>query len=335
MKKSETFVSIILVSENKSSELVEYIKSVESIVNNKFSDYEIVIVDQASTDNTDYLMDKVLSEYKSIRYIKLTQKVQSDVAIAAGVENAIGDFVVYLNIDFDSELLIDKFVSEAKSGADILIGVSNNSSSQLYKRVRRVSKTVLDNIGYTLPSNSTGSFCLSRRAVNAITESGRFYCKFFVKMANVGYSVKAFNCDGFIGDIPKKSVVSGIKETMHHMVFNSTKPLRFMSFIGIIGSSLAMLFSFYSLIINILNEEVAKGWTTTILFMSFLFTLLFIMLSFFGEYLSRLLDERKDHKEYNVVFEKNSSVMLDENRENVLFSSVCDDLNLVQTRRDK
>ena len=49
------------------------------------------------------------------------------------------------------------------------------------------------------------------------------------------------------------------------------------------------------------------------------------MLSFFGEYLARLLDERSEHDEYNVVYERNSSVMFDANRNNISFIAMNDD----------
>jgi hypothetical protein len=109
------------------------------------------------------------------------------------------------------------------------------------------------------------------------------------------------------------------------MVFNSTKPLRWMSFLGIMGSILAMVFSIYSLLVHLINDTVASGWTTTILF----------MLSFFGEYLARLLNDRSEHKDYNVVYEQNSSVMLNEDRSNVLFTSVNNEVNKSQTGRNK
>ena len=142
-----------------------------------------------------------------------------------------------------------------------------------------------------------------------------------MRMANVGYTLHSFDANKYTHPNKKKNITSGITETLHHLVFNSTKALRWMSFLGIIGSTMAMIFSIYSLLVHLINDTVASGWTTTILFMSMLFAILFTMLSFFGEYLARLLNDRGEHKEYNVAYEKNSSVMLNEERSNVLFTS--------------
>lgn len=331
MIKQETFISVVLVTNNQAGILKQYIEELEPHLNASFSDFEIVVIDQNSKDKTEQNMDTLLKQYKSIRYIKLSQRVNHEVAMGAGIENAIGDFVINLNIDSDPITLIETFITDGKSGVDILLGVSKVNRSLFYKALRFGSEKLLNSIGYSLPKNATGAFCLSRRAVNSVTETGRYYSKLFMKIANTGYIIKAlpYSCKPLK---VKKKVSEGIRETLHHMVFNSTKPLRWMSGLGVFGSFMAFSFAFYSLVVNLINDHVTEGWTTTILFMSFLFAILFTMLAFFGEYLARLLNDRSEHKDYSVVFEKNSSVMLEINRHNVHFSSVSDENNLTNNR---
>ena len=60
----------------------------------------------------------------------------------------------------------------------------------------------------------------------------------------------------------------------------------------------------------------------------------FIMMAFFGEYLGRLLDDRSEQADYSVVFEKNSAVMVNQDRVNVLSDSLSAEENLVQTGRN-
>lgn len=320
--KSEIFISVVLIARNKTDLLVSYIDQLSPYLENRYDDYEIVIIDQNSNDDSEAKLENALSVHQSIRHIRLSQEVSSDVALAAGLENAIGDFVVNLDVLTDNQELIPLIVEKGVQGKDIVICVSKKVNSISYRALRGLSSSLLKSIGYSLPSNSTGTFCFSRRAINAITESGRFYCKLHMRMANIGYPLYSFECDSFIDKTKHKSIVNGVMETLHHMVFNSTKPLRWMSSLGVAGSLIAMLFSLYSLVTHLFNDQVASGWTTTILFMSILFAMLFIMLAFFGEYLARLLNDRSEHKEYNVVYERNSSVMLNENRSNVSFISM-------------
>ena len=323
---NQTFVSVILVVKNQSEELVSYLDKLSPYLKQQYSDYEIVVIDQNSNDGIEEKLLKPLATHESIRHIRLSRVVNDDVALAAGIENAIGDFVLNLNIQQDSYELVCALVEKGLEGHGIVVCVTQKINTITYRYLRRVSTWLLSSIGYSLPNNSTGTFCFSRKAVNAITASGRFYCKLHIRIANIGYSLDAFVCDDFIDVIKKKSIISGINNTLHHMIFNSTKPLRWMSALGVFGSLMAMLFSLYSLVINLVKEQVVPGWTTTILFISFLFAILFTMLSFFGEYLARLLDDRSEHDEYNIAYERNSSVMFDENRNNISFVAINDDV---------
>lgn len=335
MIKSDTFVSVVLIVKNKKDKLSGYIGKLSPYLDHHFNDYEIVIIDQNSKNGLEQEISTSLATYQSIRHIRLSQEESNDVALAAGIENAIGDFVINLNIESDDIEIVLPLIEHALPGNDIIVCTSNKVTSYFYKKIKKTSTGLLKSIGYTLPSDSTGTFCFSRRAINAITESGRYYCKLYMKMANIGYALYPFVANKYTHPKKKKSIIHGVTETLHHMIFNSTKPLRWMSFLGVMGSFLAMIFSIYSLLVHLINDTVASGWTTTILFMSMLFAILFTMLSFFGEYLARLLNDRSEHKDYNIVYEKNSSVMLNENRSNVLFTSVDDEVNKSQTGKNK
>ena len=319
--KSDIFISVVLVVNNQTERLINFLDKLSPFLDEHLNDYEIVIIDQNSNDGIESKLPHSLSMYQSIRHIHLTQEENTNVALTAGLENAIGDLVINLNIQSDNVDIVLPLIEHSLLGHEIIVCVSDKVTSFFYKKIKSLSKGILRSVGYTLPSNITGTFCLNRRAVNAITESGRFYCKLHMRIANIGFPIHSFESDQYTYNSKTKNIITGIRETLHHMIFNSTKPLRWMSVLGLTGSVTAMLFSLYSLLVHFINDSVTSGWTTTILFMSMLFAILFIMLSFFGEYLARLLNDRSEHKEYNVAYERNSSVMLNENRNNVLFSS--------------
>ena len=112
-----------------------------------------------------------------------------------------------------------------------------------------------------------------------------------------------------------------MKQSLKLMVFNSTKPLRWISLLGILGSLFAFIFTMYSIVINFLKDDVIEGWTSMVFFSSFLFMILFIILAFLGEYLARLMNEQGQQKSYYISSEKTSAVMLETDRFNVLQQS--------------
>lgn len=324
LSQQEIFVSVVLTVKNQRDALMAFLPSLGQYLQNHYSDFEIVIIDRFSNDGTEQSVAKLLTERQSVRYIRLSKPVENDIAIAAGLENAIGDYVVYMDCRSDPIEMVAELVQLGKNGAEIIIGTSKAYTTPKYRLLKRLSSRLIEGVGYGLPSNSTGSFCLSRQAVNAVTESSRYYWRPYVTMTHSGYAMTAYEYR-FTTPRPKKRIIDGLRESRHYLVFNSTKPLRWMSLLGLFGSAMAFVFALYSVLANLVAEQVVEGWTTTILFMSFLFSILFMMLSFFGEYLARLLDDRSDHALYNVLYEKHSSVMVETHRQNVSFTATAED----------
>ncbi|WP_312583632.1 glycosyl transferase family 2 [Atlantibacter sp.] len=335
--KSESFVSVVLKTQDLSSDLIKKLLQVQETLDIHYTDYEILIVSKGPYRDmplkTD--IDAILKSVPSIRFLQLSGCVHDDVVWAAGLENAIGDFVVLYDHFNDPITIIHQVVEKCKSGYDVVVGVSNQSLPYTYRFLRDTASHILKAIDYHIPKNSTSLRCLSRRAVNAVTDTGRFHHQFYLRIQKTGYSASELSYEPVSEKQIKKTIIYGIKNLIRLMVFNSSRPLRWMSMIGMTGSLSALLFAIYSILINLVNGHVVEGWTTTILFMSVLFMMQFVMLAFFGEYLSRLLDDRSEQAAYSVVFEKNSAVMVNQDRVNVLNNSINEEENLVQTGRDR
>ncbi|MGN5288678.1 glycosyltransferase [Aeromonas sp. 11P] len=335
--KSDTFVSVITVLGNVSESTLQTIYGIQQELDKCYTDYEVLVIAQGpildSVDNK--WLDNVLQHLPSIRYIQLSANVDNDVAWAAGLENAIGDFVLLFDHVQDPIDVISQMVDKCKSGYDVIVGVTDTSKTSTYKIFRKFAGRLLNAIDYHLPPNSTGLRCLSRRAVNSVTMTGKYHHQLYLRIQKTGYPSYAFKYEITANNNEKKTFLNGLRQLVHLLVFNSSRPLRWMSSLGLIGSSTAFIFATYSLLAHLINGHVVEGWTTTILFMSMLFMFQFIMLAFFGEYIGRLLDEKEGHADYSVVFEKNSSVMVNEDRFNVLDISTQQHNNRVQTGRDR
>lgn len=335
--KSEHFVSVVLSVDQKITRLVEKIKPIQCELDGLYSDYEIVIMAQGplATMNSGDETDKILQQIPSVRYIQLAGNVHNDVALAAGIENAIGDFVVLFDLHSDPITVISGVVDTCKSGMDVVVGVAKQPASPAYNMFRSIADKILQSIDYHLPRQSTSLRCLSRRAVNAVTSTGRYHHQFFLRIQKTGYPSGSYLYELQPESTTEKSFRYGLRQLIRLMVFNSSRPLRWMSGLGMIGSFVAFIFAIYSVLVNVVSGNVVEGWTTTVLFMSLLFMLQFVMLAFFGEYLGRLLDDRSEQVDYSIVFEKNSAVMVNQDRVNVLSDSLISYANKVQTGRNR
>jgi len=335
--KIDSFVSVIVASENNPFDYAK-LKELAENLSETYADYEILIVNSgpfiAANKKFDNEISHLLSNVPAIRYIQMGNSSSLDQLFSIGLENAIGDFIILFNINHDPISAIDELVKLSKSGYDVVVGTTKPSNTVAYSVISSLARRILHKIDYYLPKNSTTLRCLSRRAVNSVTSTGKFYHQLFMRIQKTGYPFTTYSYER-TGEVKNKDIFIGFNEFIKLLVFNSFRPLRCMSVLGFIGSVCSFAFAIYSLVSHMVRGHVVEGWTTTILFMSFLFMVQFIMLAFFGEYIARLLRERNNTADYAVVFEKNSSIMLDADRVNVLEQSFNDKKNLVQTGRDR
>jgi hypothetical protein len=318
--KSDSFVSVVYVVETGSPLRYEEISAMQAELSARYSDYEIVLIGQGSIMDSSASRDigEMLKQLPSVRYIQLVGTVSLDVAWAAGLENAIGDFVVLFNHEMDPISVVPDVVDICKSGYDVVVGTAERRKTLAYTAFRYFADRLLRAIDYQLPKNATSLRCLSRRAVNAVTSTGRFHHQFYLRIQKTGYPSVAYNYQSKSPLSGEKSLAQGVYRLLQLMVFNSLRPLRWMSVLGFLGALASFVLATYSVLIHLVSNNVVPGWTTVVLSMSMLFMFQFIMMALFGEYLSRLLDDRSERGDYSIAFEKNSLVMVDQARVNVM-----------------
>ncbi|MGF1449614.1 MAG: glycosyltransferase family 2 protein [Opitutales bacterium] len=338
-EKIDRLVSVAAVVENHAEQLESFVAQVHAHLKASFMDFEIVLVDQASEDDTQRVVEALLSRFSSIRYIRLSRRAHRDVAMAACFENAIGDFVVVLDVASDPPDCARELVTRSMdTGTDVILGQSQSPVGTLPYRLARpfLAFWLQRLLRCRIHPRTTDLACMSRRAINAITETTRYHHTFAFRISRVGFPAGYFAYQPQGNRLAQHpGLLAGLRQDVRMLVFNSTRPLRWMSGLGLAGSFLAVAFGAYSLLIRLFTDRVVEGWTSLMLIVSAQFCLMFIILAFFGEYLGRMIDERSEGPQYSVVFEKHSSVMIDENRFNVLSESTSAQPNRVQTGRDR
>lgn len=109
MTESRTTISIIIPAYNRAKLLPECIKS---IIHQTYTDWECIIVDDFSTDNTRELVEKINVADKRIRCITNTRKKGAQGARNSGILEAKGEWIAFN--DSDDEWLSDKLEKQIK-----------------------------------------------------------------------------------------------------------------------------------------------------------------------------------------------------------------------------
>ena len=315
MTVSDLFVSVIAPLGNDAGIIADFISDVVMVLKQNYSNYELVLVDDGSTDGTVGRVGELLQVQDCIRLIRLSRRFGVELAISAGLDSAIGDFVVVMIPNDDPPEKIPEMVSICRAGTGIVTGVrADRKGEPLWARLGAkffyfYTQRFLD---LNIPENSTLFRVLSRQAVNAITQVRDQYRYIRLISQFVGYSQIEFPYIPInrSGVVHRRGLWQSANLAMDIVVANSAHPLRVVSVVGLIAGLLNLLYISYVIGIYLFKKQVAEGWTTTNFQSALMFFFIFVILTVLSEYIGRILNETRRRPLYYVLEEQNSSVML-------------------------
>lgn len=324
LHKLDLFVSVIAVLHDNALVLRQFVEELSSILDRHYMNYEVLLIDNGSTDRTEEAVRQLLKQYKCLRYLRFTRQSDEETAIMAGLDGAIGDFVVSLNADCDPPSDLVEMVEQCRDGHDVVLGVARNAEPPglVYSTFRRVFLAAARKlVGVDITTGTTRFRAYSRHAVNVLVKIRLRRRYFAVIAADVGFKT-AFHPYDLIsrsGQRRTRRLFRGVRIGLSVLIHNSIALLRVASTLGFIGSGLSFCYSLYVVIVYLFKVDVMPGWTTLSLAMSGLFAIAFVILALIGEYLGRLLEETSDRPLYYLRDEQSSQVMLaDSTTRNVL-----------------
>src|SRR4051794_29572009 len=93
---ADNLVSVVAPIHDDGPDLEAFVVEVSAVLQAHWSHYEIVLVDDHSADDTVLVAEHLLARYPCLRLIRLARRYGAEVTIAAGLDAAIGDFVVVM-----------------------------------------------------------------------------------------------------------------------------------------------------------------------------------------------------------------------------------------------
>ncbi|MFW5437709.1 glycosyltransferase [Paenibacillus apiarius] len=299
--KEQVFVSIVIYTHNDEATIQDTLINVDQAVDHAFKNYEIIVVNDCSEDNTLEIAREAIKYMRGdTSIINLSRKHGVEHAMMAGLNRSMGDFVYEIEsavIDYHIELIRDMFKTATKGGFDIVAATSGHISwkSKLFYKL-------LNKVSYLQLSLSTETVRLvTRRALNSmlsLKEKVRYRKALY---EYTGYSKKLITYKS----ISKHNLKT--KQLNRENVSLAIDALVSFSNFGLkmshILSSLFFVFSIfmgsYALYNYFFNKSVVQGWTTLMILISFGFAGIFFIVGILGEYISRILVELQNRPFYS------------------------------------
>ena len=263
-------------------------------------DWEIVFVDDGSTDATLAKLKTLNAQDRRLKAISLSRNFGKEIATAAGLSYVDGDAAVLMDADLQHPPeLIREFVRQWRAGFDIVYGqrMDRDADAFVHRWAARAFYAAFHKLsGTRLPAGAGDFRLLDRKAIDAMNrmrERVRFNKGLFAWMgfSSVGVPFHvAPRQDGGSSRWPRRQL---LRFALDGIASFTTIPLRVWSYLGLVISFLAFCYAMVFLVKTLLFGTDVPGFPTLIISVMFFAGVQLISLGVIGEYLGRMYEEIK------------------------------------------
>jgi len=297
------FISIVMPVYREAAHIGEVLGDVHKALVEADVRFEIVLVEDGSPDDTWKAIVEQSKIYPTIRAARLSRNFGKEHALCAGLEMARGDAVIVMDADGQHPpAILPQIISTWREGdADIV------ECTKIDRGEETLFSKVAAGIFYWLWNKLSGFEMrgasdyklLSRPAVDAYLEMDERNVFFRGMTAWLGFTRAQvpFEVAMRAGGSTSWSIMHRVRLALTGISGFSSLPLQFVTFTGVIFLMFSVLFGIYTLILQI-KGSAATGFSTVILLLLVIGSLLMISLGIIGIYLARIYDEIKGRPRY-------------------------------------
>ncbi len=303
-------LSVIVSMYNEEDSLKSFFTEIQKVLNSlkKYS-YEIVCIDDGSTDKTFSLLTQYAKKDERIKVIKFSRNFGKEYGMMAGLKYCRGRAAIPIDVDLqDPPELIERFVEKWEQGYDMVYGIRKDRQSDTF--LKRMTAKMFYKI-YNLmtrspiPYNAGDYRLLDRKVINAILS---------LRENNI-FMKGIFGWTGFksVGiKYTRQKRVAGESKWNYWKLWNfaldgitasTTLPLRIWSYLGTLLAMSGMAYALYIIIRTIIKGIDVPGYASLLVFILVLGGIQMIILGIIGEYIGRIFMEVKNRPLY-IVEEK-------------------------------
>ena len=286
-------ISIVIPVFNSEKTLLPLIQKLAFTLNEVNKTYEIILINDNSSDNSWNVLKNIVVDYKNIHIIDLLKNYGQHNAIFCGFNFCKGDYIVTLDDDLQNPPSeIPKMINKIESGYDLVFG---KFISKQHNQIRKFGTKIIGYLNkkiFNKPENIVlSNFRIIRKEViHRIIEYNTSYPYIpglLLMFSNKIGNIEVVHAKREVG----KSNYNAIKllRLVARILFNySSLPIRFVSIIGFIISFFSFILGLIIMLKNIIIGVKVDGWTTLVVLISFLGGYIILMLGMLGEYITRM-----------------------------------------------
>jgi len=288
-------ISIITPTFNEEKNIEKLCSEISKEMSKLDYDYEHIIIDNHSNDQTISILKKIAEKDKKVKVIINTRNFGHIRSPIYGMLQATGDACILMNSDFQDPIeLIPQYIREWEQGSQIILGQRSSSDENFfmnsfkdffYKFINKISDV-------PLMRNTTGSGLFTKNIVDQIRKIDDPYPYFRGLLSEISSQIKLiqFHQPKRSGGETKNNFYTLYDIGVLGIVKHSKLPLRLMTFIGfftsIISIMIATVFFFYKILFW---NSFEVGVAPLVIGLFTIASIQIFLLGFIGEYVMTIL----------------------------------------------
>ena len=298
-------LSVVVPVFNEDTLIDELINRVKKSVATITEDFEIILVDDGSIDDTWKLIENEAKYEKRIKGVKFSRNFGHHYAITAGLYKSSGDWVVVMDGDLqDRPEVIPDLYKKVQEGFDIVFVNRQNRPEKLYYRIgQKIFYWILRKMsGIDFDSRQANFSIINRKVVNAFKvfpENARFYGSTIKWLGFKRSYIFADHGTRHSGK-PSYTVSKRVKLASEIIVSFSDRPLKFAISIGLGMSLVATLLALWIIWKSIHSGFTVVGWPSLISAILFSGGITLVVVGIVGMYIGKIFNEVKRRPLYVV-----------------------------------
>ena len=302
--KKISFVIPCYRSEHTVEHVVTEIKdTMVKLKEQKGYDYEIILINDSSPDDTMGTIRRLCEQEPMIKGIGFARNFGQHSALMAGLRQADGDYVVCLDDDGQTPANeVDKLLSKLEEGYDAVYAAYDHKQHSAFRNLGSKVNELMTRVMLNKPADLyiSSYFAVKRFVVEDMIRYENSYPYVIGLVLRATKNITNVS----VNHREREEGTSGytIKKLLG-LWFNgftafSVKPLRLATCVGGLSAAIGFVYGFYTIIKKFINPDVPVGFSSTMAAVVFFGGMIMLMLGLIGEYIGRIYISLNNSPQY-------------------------------------
>lgn len=295
-------LSVVIPAYNEEPVIEKTCKVLSEMLAGEGIGYELIFVNDGSTDGTEIILSDLSERDEHIHFVSFSRNFGKEAAIQAGLAFAKGDCVAVMDCDLQHppETLVEMY-RLWEQGYEVIEGIkrTRGSESGAHRFAAKTFYRIMSDTTGTDMSQASDFKLLDRKAVDALLALPEYHTFFRALSGWVGFKTAKVEFDVREREAGKSKWSTGalVKYAVSNIMAFSSAPLNVVTWAGIGLLIIAVVLGIQTLV-RYFSGNAAEGFTTVIILILFIGSIIMIGIGIIGMYISRIYDEVKRRPKY-------------------------------------